>query len=282
MAKRRADYILSKNTVISLVKLVLPFILISFFRSFGIVSSWGIATCITVVIYLFLFLPKVQGGYKPKFRIDFSIIKNFWKYSAGNYFSGLLASIYGPILPIIIVNRLGAEENANFFVAWMIAGLLFVIPNSITHSLFAEGSHSEKELDTLMIKSFKFILLLSIPAIIILWFLGKWLLLIFGESFTDSALSLLKVLTLSAIPTGVNAVYFTILRVEHKIKELILMSGLITTATLAGSYLTIQSFGILGTGYTYLFVQGIVSIYALLVMRSFKYRGRVNRNEPNN
>ena len=149
----------------------------------------------------------------------------------------------------------------------MIAGLMFVIPSAIANSLFSEGSHFDRELNMLAKRSLKFTLLLLIPAIIILWFLGKWLLLAFGESFTRDSLSLLRIFALSSISTSVNAIYCTSLRVEQKIKKLIIINSLITVTILIGSYITMPSLGILSVGYAFLFIQGIVSIYVLLVMR---------------
>jgi O-antigen/teichoic acid export membrane protein len=120
--------------------------------------------------------------------------------------------------------------------------------------------------------SYKFVFLLLIPAIIILLLLGKWLLLVFGENYSDSALSLLQILALSGIFTGINTVYYTILRVERRIRELIALTGLIALAVLVGSYIIMPVKGIVGVGYIWLVAQGVLSIYVILVMRQFKYR----------
>ena len=267
IAKRRADFVLSKNTIFSLLKIALPFILVLFFRAFGIVSSWGIAIGIAFAVSLFFFLPRVQTLYKPLPRLNLGIIKDIWRYSAGNYFAGLFAAAPALVLPIMIVNILGAEQNAYFYVAWKIAALLFIIPGAVSQSLFAEGSHFEDQLGINVRRSYRFIFLLLIPAIVVLFLAGKWLLLAFGATYSANALMLLWILAISGIFVGVNSVYSSILRVRGRIKELVVISGFITLSVLVGSYFIVPITGIIGVGYAWLAAQGLVSVYVLLAMR---------------
>ena len=267
VARRRADFVLSKNTVFCLLKIGLPFILVLFFRAFGIVSSWGIAIGVALAISLFLFIPRVQHRYKPVPKLSLGIIKDIWRYSAGNYFANLFLAASPLILPIIIVNLLGAEQNAYFYVAWKIATLLFIIPMAVSQSLFAEGSHFEGELGVNVRRSYRFTFLLLIPAIILVVLLGKWLLLAFGATYSANALMLVQVLALSGIFVGVNRVYFTILRVRGRIRELVAICGFITLAVLLGSYLITPTTGIIGVGYVWIAAQGLVSVYVAFTTR---------------
>ena len=263
--KRRADYILSKNIIISLLKIaiLLALVLILHFRTFAIVSALGLANGIVVVIYLFIFIPRLQKGYRPMFNIDTKALRNLWKYSAGNYFAGLFSALPVLGLPLIILNRLGVSTNkpAEFNFAWMIAGLIFVIPGAVAQSMFAEGSHFENDLKRLTYRSYKFTIVLLVPAIIVLLLLGKWLLFAFGRSYYENALPLLRVMVLSGIFIGINSVYYTVLQVDKKILELIVINCASALAVLIGSYLIIPAAGIMGIGYVWITVQAIVSIY---------------------
>jgi len=267
IAKRRADFALAKNTIVSLLKIPLPILLAVFFHAFGIVSSWGIAFGVALAIALFLFLPRVQIGYHLIPRLNLGIIKSIWGYAIGSYFASLFAAASGFILPIMVVNLVGGEQNAYFYVAWRIAGGLFTIPISVSQSLFAEGSHFEDKLGVNVRRSFKFIFLLLIPAIALLFLLGKWILLLFGASYSENALTLLWVLGLSSLFVGVNRVYATILRVQDRIRELVLISGFLTLAVLLGSYFTVPGTGITSVGYSWIAAQGVISVYVLFALR---------------
>jgi O-antigen/teichoic acid export membrane protein len=264
VAKRRADFALIKNTIFSLLKIPLPILLTIFFHAFGIVSSWGLAIGITLIISFLLFLPRVQHNYRFVPRLNLNTIKEVWKYSAGNYFVSFFHSAPTFVLPLIVVNLLpNAEQNAFFYVAWTIASLLFAAPWAVSQSLFAEGSHFENRLQANTLKAFKFLLMLLIPAIILLVVLGKWLLLLFGESYSAHGLTLLWVLSFSSIFVGINQIYFTILRVRDRMSELIAISVFEALAVLVTSILIVRETGIVGVGYAWIGTEGLVSIYVI-------------------
>jgi O-antigen/teichoic acid export membrane protein len=201
--------------------------------------------------------------------LNLAIIKDIWRYSAGNYLAGLFGAASGLVLPIMIVNFLGAAQNAYYYVASMIAGLLSAIPGAVSQSLFAEGSHFEEQLELNVRRSFKFTFTLLIPAIILVLALGKWLLLLFGASYSANALGLLWILGASSIFAAVNSIYLTILQVKRRITELVLISGFVTFAVLVGSYLIMPATGIIRVGYASIAAQGLVSIYVVLAMRPY-------------
>ena len=267
IARRRTEFALMKDTIFSLLKIPLPILLALFFHAFGIVSSWGIAAGIALIIALVLFLPRVQQSYKPQFRVNLSVIRDIWKYSAGNYFAHLFTSAPSLLLPIIIVNILSGEQNAYFYIAWTMASLLFAIPVAASQSLFAEGSHFEEQLAANARRSFKFILLLLIPAVILVVALGKWLLLLFGEAYSTNGLTLLWILGASSLFVGVNSTYYSILRVRGRIRELIAIRAFISIIVIVISSLITPEVGIVGIGYVWIGVQALVSVYVLLIVR---------------
>ena len=163
----------------------------------------------------------------------------------------------------MVVNVLGAEQNAYFYIGWMMAGLLFAIPRAVSQSLFAEGSHFEDKLKENVTKSLKVTYLLLVPAVIVLILAGKWVLLAFGQSYSANALHLLWVLSVSSLPLAINSIYFTILRVTGRIKELVAIWGFIVLATLLVSYLIMPVTGIIGIGYAWLGAHAVVAIYVL-------------------
>jgi O-antigen/teichoic acid export membrane protein len=273
IAKRRADFTLSKSTIYSLLKVPLPIILVIYFHTFGIVASWGLATGVALAISVLLFLPRAQNRYKLVPKVNLGILKDVWRYSAGNYLANLLGAAPGLILPIMIVNLLGAAQNAYFYVAWMIAGLLFAIPGAISQTLFAEGSHFEVALEVNVRRSYRFIFMLLIPAIVIVLLGGKWFLLIFGASYSANALMLLWILAASSFFVGINSVYYSNLRVESRIRELVAIFVFVTLAVLVGSYFVTPITGIVGVGYVWIGARGLVSVYILLRMvRSYLRR----------
>ncbi len=267
IARRGARFVLYKNTIFSLVKIPLPVILILFFHTFGIVASWGVAISIALAVSFFLFLRRVQKSYRPVPSLNLNLIKRMGQYSGGNYLANLLLQAPVWILPLVVLNLMGAKQNAYFYVTWMIAGLLFAIPGGVASSLFVEGSHFKERLKENVIKSLKFTFLLLIPAVVLLVLVGKWLLLAFGQSYSDNAWQLLQILVISGLPIGIIRIYISVLRVTHRLRELIVIEGLMAVIILVGSFLIIPSTGIIGIGYVFVGVQTVVAIYILSARR---------------
>ena len=80
------------------------------------------------------------------------------------------------ILPIMVLNVLGAEQAAYYYIAYAIAALHFMIPNAISMLLFVEGSHGEA-LKRTVVKSLVTIFSLLVPAaavLAVLYVCGGW------------------------------------------------------------------------------------------------------------
>ena len=118
IARRRAGFVLLKNTIFAVLRLPLPILFVPFFHTFGIIASWGIAIAVAVVVSIFLFLPKVQDSYKPVPTLNLSLFRDMWRYSSGNYLANLFMVSPVFILPLMVVNMLGAEQNA-YFLHWL-------------------------------------------------------------------------------------------------------------------------------------------------------------------
>ena len=212
----------------------------------------------------------VQNHYKPVPTLNLDLLKSIWKYSGGNYLASLLTAAPTTILPLIVVNLLGPVQNAYFYIAWMMATVLFAIPLGVSHSLFAEGSHFHDKLKEQVIKSLKFNFLLLIPAAILLSLIGKWLLLVFGQSYSLNALTLLRILAISSLPLSINYIYISILRVNYRIKELVTIWGFIALTMLVISYLVMPINGIVGTGYVWLGVHSAAAIYSFISLKRLR------------
>jgi len=272
VARRSAGFMLSKNVIFSLLRIPMVVALAIFFHTFGVVASWGIALGIAFAISVFLFLPRVEVGYKLVPTLSLSQFKGMRQYSAGSYLASLLGRAPIMILPLMVVNLLGTESNAYFYIAWMIASSLFTISGSVSRSLFAEGSYSQENVKENVTRSIKFAFLLLVPAVIALIAAAKWLLLAFGESYSTNAFVLLCLLILASLPRGINQVYIGLLRVQGRLKELVIIRGFITVSVLTLSLFFMSAYGIIAIGYVWLGVQIVISI-AL----AFRLGSRVNQ-----
>lgn len=265
IAYRSAKYILIKNVIFSFIKLSLPIFLIGL-GAYGIFMSVGIATIIAFGFGLLFLIIKFNYLLKP--IINKGIVKRMATFSFGNYIAGFMGNLPTMLLPIIILNNLGAKFSAYFYMDMMIANLLYIIPSATSQSLFAEGSYSETELKKHLVKAVKINLIILIPVIIIFFFWGNYVLLAFGENYSSEAFRLLQLMTISSIFISINSVLASVLMVKNKIKELISL-GLFSAILILGlSYLFI-GMGLLGIGIAWIISQILRSIiYILIVLKN--------------
>lgn len=226
---------------------VLP--LLVFLGAVGVLLSFSLTPVISALVGLFLL---GKAGYTFRPEIDFQLVRRMFSYSFSNYISVVLEMLPGYVLPVMVVNILGAKENAYFYVAWAIANLLIMIPRSTSMSLFAECSHSWSDVKRKVLRAMKFIVVFVIPGIVFIYLGGRYLLCLFGKTYSENSLELLKVLVFAALPYSVNTVYAAVCRARKRMGEVIAIFFTVSSVTLATSYWLLKTVGLTGIGYAWL------------------------------
>lgn len=119
IAFRKAKYSFVQALVAVLRVGILP--LLVAFGAFGIYSSAGLAAFLALAVGNML-IPKVHSSYKPAPVIK-KVVNEMMHYSFRNYVANIFFYLPVAVLPLLVVNVLGAEMNAYFYVAWAISGL---------------------------------------------------------------------------------------------------------------------------------------------------------------
>lgn len=263
LALRRAEYSLVQGSLMGLLKLALVVALAGLTGIFGILASWTLATAALVTLGVLLFLARLHPGYRPVPSLRRQVSNEMVHFSFANYISLGLLSTPGWVLPIIVVNRLGSQANAHFFIGWAMAGLLFAIPTAISNSLFAEGSRQDTNLSRDIKRSLKFLLVLVLPAAALLMAAGDKLLLVFGQEYSREGTRLLWLLSPSALPLSLNVLYLAVARVRKRLGEVIAVTAAIVASTLVFTFILLPRLGILAPGAAWLVSQTLVALVVL-------------------
>ncbi len=260
IAERTAKFTFIQGVSASALKIPIPIMLAAFFGAFGIFASAGIATALVMLVSVVWFLPRVQRGYIPLPTINRQVIKEIAPYSLGNCLANLLWFAPHLLFPLMVVNILGAEMNAYFYIAWSIATVLFMIPLSISLSLFAEGSYERSQLRVSTVKSLKMCLLILLPAILFVSATGDKLLLLFGHAYSQNATTLLRILAFSTLPLSINHIFLSIKRVQKDVRGIIALSAATACLSLGLGYFLMTKVELIGIGIGWLAGQAIVAI----------------------
>jgi O-antigen/teichoic acid export membrane protein len=200
-------------------------------------------------------------------RPNISLFKEVMSYSAANYMAGILMSAPQYILPILVLQMLGPENAAYYYIDYAVCTFLFVISLSFTTSLFVEGSHGGN-LRHHVLNSLSSMFILLIPSILFLWLFGDFFLGIIGKNYSSSGIELLKIMSISSIFYAIYQIFITQSRIQKNIKILLFQSGMSFILLLGLSYLFLDNFGLIGIGYAWVICYGLCSL--LFFIRDYK------------
>ena len=274
MAFRAADNILIKNIIISILKVILPFIFIAW-GAYGVFASAASALTFGVLVSFVLLI--LNFKVKPSFTINISLIKETAKFSFTNYITNF--SLYMPsyILPIIILNTLSAKYAAYYYVASTIQTNLQVIPAATTQALLTEGSYNETELKKHLKKAMITTFVILLPAIAMIVLGGNIVLQIFGKNYATGAIQFLRLYSISTLFTAFIFICNAIMNVKHQIKSLVILNVSAEVLTLGLSYAFISR-GLVGIGWGWTLGQTIAGLVALFfIIKIFATRSSTTR-----
>ena len=273
IASRRSGFVVASGLIFGILKVILAIVLASFLTSFSIFASWGIGMTAALIISIFIFLPIAQRGYRFAITIKKKVLSEMLGYSFANYLSVLLWGAPGLIFPLMVVNLLGAESNAYFYIGWAVSNVIVMIPQSVTTSLLAEGSYDEANLKTHILRSLKIIFLLLVPAVVAVLLLADKLLWLFGTQYSASATELVRIMTLAVLPLAVNILYLNIKRVQKDLKMIVGMPAFIAVISIVLALILLPRIGFNGVGIAWLAAQACCAV-VIVVNWLWRWRKR--------
>lgn len=266
VGRRSTKYLVVRNLINNLFR-ILSVVLMVGFGLLGIFSAHVIGIFFSFFIASFILLKKVEPKYFPKPMIKKKLINDIFHYSIGNHVAGICGTAPQLILPIMVVNVLGAEQGAYFYVAWAITQIIFVASGAISTSFFAEGSNKPEEVYKNARRSLKFAYLLLIPIAVGVFLFGDKILLIFGDVYSQNATKLLWVFAVSALPLAFNEVFINAKRVKKDIKAINFYTGIMAFCTLTFGYFFMIKIGLVGVGYGWILSQLVVMAIAIFNLK---------------
>lgn len=267
VAIREAEFQLYLNLIVgSRVLFVILFISLG---AIGIFYAVGASFFIAFLISLVLIL---KSGTDLKLKIDRKFLTDSFNFSAGNFLTGLFMTVPNTLLPIMILNMHLVEQAAYYYIVFGIVSLLFMIPESISTSLFVEGSNGQS-LKKTVIQSLVIIFLLLTPIALFFYLCGSLILGFIGQDYVAGGLGVFTLMIFASFFVVVNNIYFAIKRIQKDTKEITLLSGIIFILLIGLAFLLIPVLGIEGIGYAWIISYGIGALIIIIqVFRKARFQ----------
>ncbi len=265
IALRRTETLAVQRMILQGVKILLAVALVSF-SLLGLFSSWGVAILLVSGVGLLL-IWRAQPDYSPGITIKRRLVGRIAQFSTGSYVAEILSALSTYLLPLLIVNMLGAEHNAYFYIAFRITEAIFALCLTVVLSFFTEGSYDPSKLRSTTIKTAYLLVPLILAGTAVAFLFGDKLLALFGAAYQENALRILWVLALSMAPRMICELYVNIKWVSLRVLPNIYLNLAQLLLIVILSYFLMIKVGVLGValgwtiGYT---VVGIVALGLLL------------------
>ena len=253
---RRSVAVLVENSLFGIAKIALA-VVFTFqvaTQGPGIVVSWVIPMVIALVVVnaaVFRRFVPVHVAAHPE-TSELIEPRRIAGFVAGDYLGSLFALAYASLLPVIIITQVGATKSAHFYIVWIIAASLQLVPLQMVTSLVVETAADpaafRRQARHLVIQMARILG----PVGIVLLLGADWMLQIFGRGYAEDGAGLLRLLVISLIPDAVIVLYFGYARVRARVRGIVIGQAVLAGSILGLSALLLPGFGLTGVGIAYL------------------------------
>jgi O-antigen/teichoic acid export membrane protein len=235
IGSHRAGYIaLTDGAVAGLTKIA-ALVMLAGFGSFGLytASTTGLAAAALVSVVLIV----AHLGWRPEFRDSLTALRPLVRFSSASYATEFLSIIPQTVLPLIVLDRLGAAAAAYYYVSYQVAALTFSASYAVQATTLAEGSRGGVDLRTLVNRSVRLMVIVAVPAILVVVVCAHWILLVFGARYSAHGTDALIVLVTAGIPIASVGLIETPLRLLGRLHVIVWSSVLFAAVTCGFAWL---------------------------------------------
>jgi O-antigen/teichoic acid export membrane protein len=249
---KKGEYYLAQNVLDALrIPALIP---LSVFGAMGIFFSSGLSIFLCSLVAGFF----VFGAVKLKYAFSKDFLRETSRLSTTSYISDLLLEIPSLLLPLLILNLLGAEEVAKYYIAIAIGNIILLVPVSVSLSFFVEGSHGSN-MKQEFFRALLLIYSLLLPAVVLIYLFGGIVLQSFGSVYAQS-IDLLRVYAISSFLIVIHLMFIPVLNVRLMVVRNIELSLLRFVALLGLSYFFVLRFGLIGVGYAWMVSHAVLCL----------------------
>lgn len=212
---RQARFNVLVDGVIGGVTKIVAGIAVAGAGAFGLYIAATIGYTTAAVASVILLLTVLR--YRPKLKGSAATLVPLVRFSGANYLGNLFTLLPTFVLPLIVLDRIGARATAFYYIAFQVANLLYAGVYAVEQSFLAEGSQTDADLRHMMRRSSRLLALFCVPSSLLIAAASPWLLLLFGKTYSSSGAVVLAIFALSALPLAALNWLLTVLRLTGKL-----------------------------------------------------------------
>ncbi len=262
---RRPGWVLGENTIFAVAKAGLLAACAVLALHSGIMLAWSGALVISLVVTNgYLFGRAVPAHVKAD--RDGAPPPRFVRYAAADYVGALLRTAAYSLMPLLVLGQLGAEQNAYFSLAWVIAYTCYLATVNMGSSLVVEAARAPERLAEHGRRVLRHAGLLVGTGVALLVVIAPWVLAAFGPGYAENGTALLRLLALSALPNLVLGVAIDVCRARRAMRWVIGLQAALLVVVLSLTVWLLPLYGLTGVGLAWLIAECLLALPLLLTL----------------
>ena len=237
-----------RNAFFSAAKLILLFIAglyLSQKTGTVICMTWTVSMALSVVVVFVsaLFKKGWQGkAYLPQWKI----LRELGPAALQHHLLNMVLQVPTQLLPVLVAMMLSAQMNGLFYISFMLANFIFVVPNSLSVVLHAMNSADIASLRQRARITMGISFAVSLVSIAALFLGAKLVLGLFGSIYAEQATWCLRIIILIAFPGIIKNHYISFCRIQDRIAIAMFATSIGGILELGGTVLGCHLGGLLG------------------------------------
>lgn len=263
-ALREASWVPVENGLFGLAKIVLLVVLAGGAGG-AIFASWTVPAALCLVpVNVALFrriIPRRRStGPAPDALLTRRALARF---VGGDYVGSIFAQALLTLLPLLVVGVLGSTAGGRFYVPWIVATTIDLLPGNLATSFIVESSLAEHRLGDYARTVIRRVALLVVPLAAATVVLAPALLAAFGKGYVDESATVLRLLAAATVFRAVSTLYVGVCRAQRRVARLAAVQAAQAVLVLGLAVALMPWLGLAGAGLASLGGQAVVAAAVL-------------------
>jgi O-antigen/teichoic acid export membrane protein len=227
----------------------------------GVALSWVVATALIVLpinLWLLVRLLPAHGAKNADRAVPITV-GAVSRFIGADYVGALFwqAAMMG--IPVLVLNRLGAEVAAVYNMVWQFGLALYMVPSGMGQSMIAHNAADPAKVDKARRETVRRGLMLVVPVALVLAVGAPLVLALFGPHYVATGTGALALIALSSIPNVITAAATSTARVrQHRGVQFGVPTAL-SVLTIGLAWILMPHLGVLAVGLAWLLAQCAVA-----------------------
>ena len=212
---RNTFFAFAKLLILALVSFLLPHA-----DGMTIYTTWTLGNALSLWV-LFYWMFSTRKAQHRSFLPRWHLLQKLSGAALQHHLLNLALQAPTLLLPLLVTTMLSVRANAWFYVAWMIAGFVFIVPGALTTVLHAMNAAQTTTLAQKARATMGIAFLVSLLVTLLLTVATKQVLGLFGSSYVNAA-QCLRILLLASFPLIIKNHYISFCRIQDRIPQAML------------------------------------------------------------